>query len=55
MFLQAYFNLISYQFTWRVRYELISKVEKMAEVLETPEKFKPFLAYLVKYINDIEP
>lgn len=55
MFLQAYFNLISYQFPWRVRYELISKVDKLAEVLGSPEKFKPFLTYMIKYINDIEP
>lgn len=38
-----------------MRYELISKVEKLAEVLGSPEKFKPFLTYMIKYINDIEP
>ena len=55
VFLQAYFNIISYQFPWRVRYELISKVDKLAQVLGSTEKFKAFLPYMIKYINDIEP
>lgn len=52
--LQSYFNIISYQFTWRIRYELISKVEKLAQAMGR-ENFKSFLGYYVKYINDIEP
>ena len=52
--LQSYFNLISYQFTWRVRYELISKIELLAEAMGR-EQFKSFLTYYIKYLNDIEP
>ena len=52
--LQSYFNVISYQFTWRIRYELISKVEKLAQAMGK-ENFKSFLGYYIKYINDIEP
>jgi len=52
--LQSYFNIISYQFTWRVRYELISKIERLAQAMRK-ENFKSFLGYYVKYLNDIEP
>ena len=52
--LQSYFNLISYQFTWRVRYELISKIELLAAAMGR-EHFKSFLTYYIKYLNDIEP
>lgn len=52
--LQSYFNIISYQFTWRVRYELISKIEKLAQAMGK-DNFKSFLGYYVKYLNDIEP
>ena len=52
--LQSYFNMISYQFTWRIRYELISKLEKLAAAIGK-ENFKTFLTYYTKYINDIEP
>lgn len=31
--LQPYFNLISYQFSWRIRYELISKIDKLAAAM----------------------
>ncbi len=52
--LQSYFNKISYQFTWRIRYELISKVERLGEAMGK-DNFKQFLNFLVKFINDIEP
>lgn len=52
--LQPYFNLISYQFSWRVRYELIAKIGLLAEAMGK-EGFKAFLSYIIKYINDIEP
>ena len=52
--LQSYFNIISYQFSWRIRYELISKIEKLAEAMGK-EQFKMFMPYYTKYLNDIEP
>jgi serine/threonine-protein phosphatase 2A regulatory subunit A len=52
--LQSYFNIISYQFTWRVRYELISKIERLAQAMGK-DNFKSFLGYYIKYLNDIEP
>lgn len=52
--LQPYFNLISYQFAWRIRYELIAKIERLAEAIGK-DSFKFFMAYYVKYINDIDP
>ena len=52
--LQPYFNLISYQFSWRVRYELIAKIGYLADAMGK-ESFKTFLSYIIKYINDIEP
>lgn len=52
--MQPYLNLISYQFSWRIRYELISRVRNLAEAMDKQLFRTIFLPFYTKYLNDLE-